>query len=60
MGRVTTTIGLLSMIAVAFGELLFGILNDVFVVYVSIFVGAIGVLLGSFAYSAFGKRNITA
>ena len=48
------------MIAVAFGELLFGILNDVFVVYVSIFVGAIGVLLGSFAYSAFGKRNITA
>ena len=37
------------MIAVAFGELLFGILNDVFVVYVSIFVGAIGVLLGRFA-----------
>ncbi len=60
LGRVTTTIGLLSMIAVAFGELLFGILNDVFVVYVSIFVGAIGVMLGSFAYSAFGKRNITA
>ena len=51
LGRVTTTMGMLSMISVALGEMLFGVLNDAFIVYVSIFVGAIGVGVGSIMYS---------
>ena len=51
LGRVTSTIGLFSMVSVAVGEMLFGMLNDAFAVYVSIFFGAIGVGVTTLAYS---------
>lgn len=60
LGRVTTTVGMLSMISVAIGEMLFGVLNDTFIVYVSIFVGAIGVGIGSIMYSIVDKYHIYA
>lgn len=51
LGRTTTTIGMMSMVSVALGELLFGYLADTYAVYISIFVGAIGIGTGSALYS---------
>lgn len=50
LGRVSATIRMISIASIAVGEMLFGILNDATWVWLPIFVGAIGVWLGSMLF----------
>ncbi|MCR5754375.1 MAG: MFS transporter, partial [Acetatifactor sp.] len=51
LGRVSSTLGMAASVAVALGEFLFGIISDVFPVYISIFLGAAGIGVASVLYS---------
>lgn len=57
LGRVTSVIKMVSIAAVALGDMLFGVLNDISVVWVSILIGAIGVGSASYIYRRIARRN---
>ena len=57
LGRTSSLIGMISMVAVALGELLFGLLIDSFAIYVSIFVGSAGVGIGTVVFSLYSRNN---
>ena len=57
LGRTSSLIGMISMVAVALGELLFGLLIDSFAIYVSIFVGSAGVGIGTVVLSLNSRNN---
>lgn len=54
LGRVTSVIRMVSIAATALGDMLFGVLNDVTVVWFPILVGALGVGVVSFLY----RKNV--
>ena len=58
LGRVSSTLGMVASVAVALGEFLFGVISDVFPVYISIFLGAAGIGIASVLYSVlFMKKD---
>jgi len=58
LGRVTSTLGMVSSFAIGAGEFVFGLLNDFIGIYQTILIGAIGVAIGSIIYSLGKKENI--
>ncbi|MCR5641359.1 MAG: MFS transporter [Lachnospiraceae bacterium] len=57
LGRVTSTLGMIISVAVAAGEFCFGFLNDSVGVCPAIFIGAVGVGIGSWIYSSGCKQE---
>lgn len=56
LGRVSSVVKMVSIAAVAAGEMLFGYLNDTINVWVPIFVGAIGVGIAALLYKKFFSK----
>lgn len=50
LGRVTSTIKMISIASIALGDMLFGLLNDMTMVWFPILIGAIGIGAASIAY----------
>ena len=59
LGRVTSVIKMVSIASVAVGDMIFGVLNDVTVVWFPILVGAAGIGLASIAYRKIVRTNQT-
>lgn len=56
LGRVSSVVRLVSITAVAAGEMLFGYMNDAINVWVPVFVGAVGVAVASVLYGVTLKK----